>query len=90
MVSEINHMSLLVSMIKTNASNLLFTELIFKWPTIIFSGNWIFISISQIFESTILLCLVLSNNFGIILLQLMKLPSSHGIDSPDLFRTNTV
>ena len=66
LVSEISNMSILVSMMKDNASNLFLIELIFKWPTIIFSGHWIFISLSPIFGSTILLCLVLLNEFGIL------------------------
>ena len=35
LVSEINNMSILVSMMKDNAPNLFLIELIFKWPTII-------------------------------------------------------
>ena len=68
LVSEISNISKLVSIMKDNASNLFLIELIFKWPTIIFSGHWIFISLSPIFASTISLCLVLSNEFGIMLL----------------------
>ena len=68
LVSEISNMSILVSMMKDNASNLFLIELIFKWPTIIFSGHWIFISLRPIFASRISLCLVLSNEFGILLL----------------------
>ena len=66
LVSEISNMSILVSMMKDNASDLFLNE--FKWPTVIFSGHWIFISLSPIFASTISLCLVLSNEFGIMLL----------------------
>ena len=35
-------------MMKDDASNLFFTELIFIWPTVIFFGHWIFISLSPI------------------------------------------
>ena len=49
LVSEINNTSILVSMIKDNASNLFLIELIFKWPTIMFSEHWVFISLSPIF-----------------------------------------
>ena len=38
LVSEINNMSILVSMMKDNAPNLFLIELIFKWPTIIQSS----------------------------------------------------
>ena len=68
LVSEISNLSIIVSMMKDNASNLFLIELIFKWPTIIFSGHWTFISLSPIFASRISLCLVLSNEFGIMLL----------------------
>ena len=34
-------MSILVSMMKDNALNLFVIEMIFKWQTIIFSGDWI-------------------------------------------------
>ena len=66
LVPEISNMSIIVSMMKDTASNLFLIELIFKWPTIIFSGHWIFISLSPIFASRISLCLVLSNEFGIL------------------------
>ena len=82
LVSEISNMSILVSMMKDNASNLFLIELIFKWPTIIFSGHWIFISLSPIFASRISLCLVLSNGFGIMLLWVMKVSSSQCADPP--------
>ena len=65
LVSEISKMFILVSMIKDNASNLFLIELIFKWSTIISSGHWIFI---PIFASRTSLCLVLSNEFRIMLL----------------------
>ena len=68
LVSEISNLSIIVSMMKDNASNLFLIELIFKWQTIIFSGHWTFISLSPIFASRISLCLVLSNEFGIMLL----------------------
>ena len=68
LVSEISNMSILVSMMKDNASNLFLIELIFKWPTTIFSRYWVFISLSPTFGSKISLCLVLSNEFGIMLL----------------------
>ena len=68
LVSEISNMSVLVSMMKDNASNLFLIKLIFKWPTIIFSGHWVFIFLSPIFASRISLCLALSNEFGIMLL----------------------
>ena len=55
-------------MIKDNASDLFLIELIFKWPINIFSGQWIFVSISPIFASRISLCSVLLTEFGIILL----------------------
>ena len=67
LVSKISNMSILVVMVKDNASNLFLIELIFKLPTIIFSGHWIFISISPMFASRTSLCSVLSNEFGIIL-----------------------
>ena len=47
LVSEMSSMSTLVSMMKDNVSNLFLIELIFQWPTIIFSEHWIFISLSQ-------------------------------------------
>ena len=68
LVSETSHMSILVSMMKDNTSNLFVLELIFKWPTIIFSGHRIFIFLRPIFASRIPLCLALSNEFGILLL----------------------
>ena len=68
LVSEISNMSILVSMMKDNASNLFLIKSIFTWPTIIFSGHWNFISLSPVFSSRISLCSVLSNEFGIILL----------------------
>ena len=39
LVSEISNMSILVSIIKYNASTLFLIELIFKLPTIIFQGT---------------------------------------------------
>ena len=83
LVSEISNMSILVhshkilmtvisimlaSIMKDNTSNLFLIELIFKWPTIIFSGHWIFISLTLAFASRILLWSILSNEFGITLL----------------------
>ena len=68
LVFEISNICMLVSMVKVNAFNLFLIELIFKWPTIIFSGHWIFISLSPILASRIPLCLVLSNEFQIMLL----------------------
>ena len=68
LLPEISNMSIIVLMMKDTASNLFLIELIFKWPTIIFSGHWIFISLSPIFASRISLCLVLSNEFRIMLL----------------------
>ena len=62
LVSEVINMSILVSMIRE------MHHWIFKWPTILFSGHWIFISLGPIFTSRISLCLVLSNEFGIMLL----------------------
>ena len=53
LVSEISNMFILVSMIKDNASNLFITELIFKRPTIFFTGLWIFLSLSPILSLTI-------------------------------------
>ena len=41
LVSQTSNMSILVSIMKDNASNLVVIELIFKWQTIIFSGHWI-------------------------------------------------
>ena len=81
---EENESSSLVSEIcniPSNVSNLLLIELIFKWPTVIFSRHWIFISLSQIFASRISLCLVLSTEFGIMLLWVMKVLSSQCEDS---------
>ena len=51
LVSEISNMSVLVSMMKDNGSDLFIIELIFKWLTIIFSGHAIFISLSPVFAS---------------------------------------
>ena len=53
LVSEISNMSIFVSVMKDNASNLFLIELIFKWPIIIISGHWIFISLGPIFASRI-------------------------------------
>ena len=39
LVFEISNMSILVSMMKDNASDLFRIELIFKWPIIIFLGH---------------------------------------------------
>ena len=41
LVSEISNMSILVSMMKDNASDLFLIELTFKWPTVIFARHWI-------------------------------------------------
>ena len=48
LVFEISNMSILVSAMNETASNLFFIELMFKWPTIIFLGHWIFIFLSTI------------------------------------------
>ena len=93
LVSEISNMFILVALMKDNASNLFPIELIFKWPAIIFSGFWIFLSLSPIFASTTSLCLILSNEFGIMFLCVMKclhhsvkIPSFH--DLPYLYSLN--
>ena len=77
LVSEISNISILVSIMKDNASNLFLKESIFKWPTIIFSGQWIFISQSRIVGSRISLCSVLLN-----VLWIMKMSSSQYTDTP--------
>ena len=46
-------MSILVLMMKDNASDLFLIVLIFELPTVIFYGHWIFISLSLIFVSRV-------------------------------------
>ena len=74
-------MSILISMMKGNVSNLFVIELVFKCPQIIFSGHWIFTYLSPPFASKVSLCSVLSNEFRIILLWVMKLSLSQSTDS---------
>lgn len=66
-------MSILISMIKDKAWNLLLNVLIFKWPTITFCGHWILISLRSILASRMSFCSVLSNEFGIDLLLVINL-----------------
>ena len=49
-VSEISNISILISMIKDNTSNLFLIELIFNRQTTAFSGHGIFISLSIIWH----------------------------------------
>ena len=49
-VSEISNISILISMIKDNTSNLFLIELIFNRQTTAFSGHGIFISLSTIWH----------------------------------------
>ena len=67
-VSEISIMSILVSVMKDDASNLFLIELLFKWPTSIFSRYWIFISLSPIFASRISMWSLLPNELRMVLL----------------------
>ena len=53
LLSEISNMSILVLMMKDNASDLFLIVLIFELPTVIFYGHWIFISLSLIFVSRV-------------------------------------